>query len=240
MNVLILAGGFGTRLYPLTKNIPKALIKIKKKPVLEHILNKIKKLEEIENIYLLSNNKFYIDFLEWLNKYKKENRLGEKIKIINNGVREEKRKKGAVKDLLHGLNVSNGSDVLVLASDNLFDFDLNELINLSYKKQKSAVALKQIKNLDLIKKYSCVLLDEENKISFFQEKPEYPRSNIISTFIYLLKKQDIDILKKNEKDLEKFKNIIHYLYTESDIYGKIFNENWLDIGSFEQLEKANL
>ena len=63
MKVLILAAGYATRLYPLTENTPKALLPIKGITILDHLLNKIKKIDEINEIIIITNNKFYPAFL---------------------------------------------------------------------------------------------------------------------------------------------------------------------------------
>ena len=68
MDILILAAGFGTRLYPITINLPKALIKLNNKPIIEHSIEKLNMLNP-ENIYILSNNRFYPKFLDWLKSY---------------------------------------------------------------------------------------------------------------------------------------------------------------------------
>ena len=124
MDILILAAGFGTRLYPITINLPKALIKVNNKPIIEHSIEKLNMLNP-ENIYILSNNRFYPKFLDWLKSYNNP-----KIKLFNNNINFEKEKLGAVRDLKNTLKLINSEEVLVLASDNLFEFDLRELYEL--------------------------------------------------------------------------------------------------------------
>jgi len=235
MQALILAAGFGTRLYPLTKEIPKALIKIKEKPIIEYIIENLEKIKEIETIYILSNNKFYINFLEWLDDFK--NKTAKKIKILNNGAYNEE--KGAIEDLKYTLNIIKKDDLFLIASDNLFDFNLQELINLSKEKNSSAVVLKTLEDKELIKRYNNILLDQENRIIFFEEKPKETRSNIFSTAIYFLKKQSIEKIKKhNFGKLNNFGEILGFLHKESGVYGYIHDGFWIDVGSLEELEKA--
>lgn len=238
MNVLILAAGFGTRLYPLTKNIPKALVDINKKPAIEYALNKISELEGIEKIYIISNNKFYINFLEWKETIKAENKeLADKIKIMNNGVNKEENIKGVVRELKDFLDIFEVEDcLLVLACDNLFNFDLNELIKLKKEKNSSSIALKKIENTELIRKYSSVLIDSNDKIIHFEEKPENPKSNLVSVFCYLLRNEDLRIIRDSKEVTQK--NVIEFLYDKTNIYGKIFSDFWIDIGSLEELTNA--
>jgi len=241
MQALILAAGFGTRLYPLTEEIPKALIKVRKRPIIEHTISKLQKIKELETIYILSNNKFYMQFLEWLDDFRNNNKNNnlKKIIILNNGVNKEKDAKGAIVDLQYALNIIKEDNLFVLASDNLFTFDLQNLINFAKEKNSSAVILKIINNLELVKKYSCVLLNEEEKITFYEEKPLLPRSNICSTACYLLKKQDLELVKNhNFTGTDAQGGVINFLYKKSRVHGKLFEDFWIDIGSFEELERA--
>lgn len=233
MQALILAGGFGTRLYPLTRDVPKALIKINGKSMIEHTIEKLKEAGA-EKIYVLSNNCFYTDFLEWLNNYKSDI----KIKILNNGINYEYEKKGAVSDFKFSLKFMENEDLLLIASDNIFDFNLNALVKLSNQKNSSSVILRKTKDLELIKRCNHIFLDKD-RITFYEEKPLNPKSNIFSVACYFLKKKDVDKIKKHRfRNNDNLGEIISFLYKESPVYGKIFDGFWADIGSKEELEKV--
>ena len=80
MKVIILAAGYGTRLYPLTKDMPKALLKVAGRTILEHILNRVEEVPDIDKIFIVTNEKFYKSLLEWKEKYK--SRIGIEIDAI--------------------------------------------------------------------------------------------------------------------------------------------------------------
>jgi glucose-1-phosphate thymidylyltransferase len=239
MEVLILAAGFGTRLYPLTKSIPKALVKINKKPAIEYIIDKVKGIPDLETIYVLSNNRFHINFVEWLDGFKRENSAS-KVKIINNGVNSEVEKKGAVADIKYAIEAINPKKgLLILACDGLFEFDLKEVIDLHKEKNSSVIAIKMLPDLELIKKYSCVTMEEDGRVSSFMEKPENPISNLCSIACYMLTREDLNkILNNPFRDMENMGNIVNFLTKESKVYGKCFNGFWIDVGSFEELDFA--
>ena len=233
MDALILAAGFGTRLYPLTHNIPKALIKLGNKPIIEHTLEKISNIPEIETIHILSNNKFYNHFTEWLNKL--EHPIKEKIKILNNNVNHELESKGVLGDLKHVLNLTDHEELLVLGSDNLYYLDLGKVIEKGRKKQGSVNALKKM-DKELIKIYGSALLDKNHKIINFEEKSQTPQSDLASIFCYYLTKPDLNKIKLHKPG--EIKTIIELLYKNANFYGHPFTEPWFDIGSLEELKRA--
>jgi glucose-1-phosphate thymidylyltransferase len=233
MQALILAAGFGTRLYPLTRDVPKALIRINEKPIIEYIIEKVKEAG-VEKVYVLSNNRFYPDFLEWFNNYE----TGVKIKILNNSVNYEYEKEGAVSDFKFSLKFLDNEDLFLLASDNLFDFSLKPLLELSEEKNASSVVLRKTDNPEIIKSCNHIFLDD-GKIIFYEEKPKNPKSNIFSTACYYLKKKDVEKIKKHSfRNNDNFGEIISFLYKQRPVYGKIFDGFWADIGSREQLEEV--
>jgi glucose-1-phosphate thymidylyltransferase len=65
MKAIILAAGYATRLYPLTLNMPKALLPIGGKPIIDHIVAQMDTVEELDEIYVVSNDKFAGHFEEW-------------------------------------------------------------------------------------------------------------------------------------------------------------------------------
>lgn len=239
MNTLILAAGFGKRLYPLTIDIPKALIEINGKPTIEHLIERIKEIKEIEQIYILSNNKFYINFIEWLKNFQSKDNHSIKIKILSNGINTEAEQRGAIADLIYALKTINCTDLFVLASDNLFSFSLKELYDLSLTKNSSTIAIRIIENKELIKKYSCVMLDKNYRIISFEEKPREPKSNICSTACYFFIKKDLNKIKLHAfNNFDHLGEIINFLHKKSRVFGKLSGGYWFDIGSVEELEKA--
>jgi glucose-1-phosphate thymidylyltransferase len=81
MKCIILAAGYATRLYPLTKNKPKPLLDVAGKPILEHILEKVSKVTDINEVFIVTNDRFYSCFIEWEKGY----RFPDKIRIVNDG-----------------------------------------------------------------------------------------------------------------------------------------------------------
>jgi glucose-1-phosphate thymidylyltransferase len=235
MKTIILAAGFGTRLGQLAENKAKSLIEVNEKPILEHILNKLSKIENMEEIFIITNNKFHKDFLEWKNDFK----YNQQIILINNNINSPKETLGAIGDLKNALKQISHQDILILAGDSLFEFDLNQLIKLSKERDSSTIALKVIENTNQIKKYSCVKINDQKKITYFEEKPKNPQTNLISTAFYFLKQKDLQkLIDHNFENSDNMGGLIEFLYKNSEVYGNVFQDFWADIGSPEELEKA--
>ncbi len=237
MRALILAAGYATRLYPLTEHQPKPLLKVGDKLIIEHILSKIEEIKGIEEVYIVTNDKFYPSFAALKNNLKTPLR----IEIINDGTKSNEDRLGAIGDIHFVIEQKMiKDDLLVIAGDNLFGFALPELVHFFQQKNSSVVAFHDLKNLEKVKgKYGVGIL-EGSRIIDFEEKPSEPKSALASTACYLFKKQDlscIGTLAKTKK-ADAPGNLIKYLAKNSEVHGFVFHQHWFDIGSFESLEEA--
>lgn len=241
MKVLILAAGYATRLYPLTLDTPKPLLKLRNKPIIDYIIEKIEQLEDIEQIFIVSNNKFYEQFNHWLNS--RNHNGGHKIKLINDGSINVEDRFGAVGDIhLVIKQESANDDLLIVAADNLFDFDLRQFIEFSLAKRPyhSICLYTENDHLDL-SKFGIAQLNSDSQILSFEEKPSSPKSNLISTCIYLLPKEKLNLVSRylelgNHHDTPGC--YIKWLTQSDKVYGKTFAGIWYDLGDFDSLSKA--
>ena len=180
---------------------------------------------------------FHHHFEVWLNHYD----YPKKIRILNDGTINNEDRLGAVGDINFVLKEEEVSeDLLVIAGDNLFGFNLNEYIQFFKEKNKSGVALFDIKDKQkVIKKLGVAVLEGE-KIVEFQEKPLEPKSTFASTACYYFKKGDLHLVEQAvEKGYaDNSGDLIRYLVQESEVLGFVFDEHWFDIGSHESLEEA--
>ncbi|MEM3538308.1 MAG: nucleotidyltransferase family protein, partial [Nitrososphaerales archaeon] len=182
MIAIILAGGYAKRLQPLTKDKPKPLLPIAEKPIIEHIIEKLSMLHEIKHIIISTNLRFESCFREWLSTKNYQN-----IEIISDKSTCEEEKPGAVK-ALEEITSNIQNDCLIIAGDNLFTADLKRMIEFYKKKSSPTIALYDLKRHDLVKHYATVLIDQDNRIIDFEEKPSKPKTTLIGTCIYILPK----------------------------------------------------
>ena len=237
IKVLVLAAGYATRLYPLTENTPKPLLKVGSKSIIEHILSKLETVKGADQVYVVTNDKFYPVFVDWSKRVKSPF----KLKILNDGTKNNEDRLGAVGDIHFVVKQEKiKDDLLVIAGDNLFGFSLFDFIGFFKSKNSSVVAFHDLKDKDKVKgKYGVGIL-EGSKVVDFEEKPLMPKSGLASTACYFFKKSDLshihNLLKAGKADAPG--NLIKYLAENSKVHAFVFDEHWFDVGTFESLEEA--
>ena len=235
MIAIILGGGYATRLWPLTKDKPKPLLSVAKKPIIEYIVEKLVELEVIKQIIISINLKFEPHFREWQSMYHNS------VEILVEKSRSEEEKLGAVKALAQ-ITSKVDDDCLILAGDNLFESDLDGMIQTFNEKKAPIIALYNVKSLDLAKQYSTINLDTDNRIIDFVEKPKIPKTTLIGTCIYIVPKRTLPRLKEYlEKGLGRDEPglFIEWLHRQEPVYGYILEGYWCDIGNLESYKKAD-
>ncbi|HRU74308.1 MAG TPA: sugar phosphate nucleotidyltransferase, partial [Caldisericia bacterium] len=225
---VILAGGFGTRLRPLTINIPKPMVPIANKPILHHIIKLLKKNGIKDLIIIL----YYQP--ELIKDYFKDGeKFGVNIKYIISD--EDLGTCGATalaKDYLK-------DDFLVISGDVLTDFNLSEIINFHLKKKSIAtITLTRVSNP---LQYGIVITNEDGKIVRFLEKPSWGEvfSDTINTGIYILNPKIFDFVPE-KKEFDFSKNLFPLLLKkELPIFGYISSGYWKDIGNVKEYKIAH-
>lgn len=237
MKVVILAAGYGTRLYPLTENTPKPLIEIHGKPIINYLIEKIKSLEvdfSIKKISVVSNDKFYKNFLAWKETYKLD------VEILNDGSRSQDRL-GAIKDIKFAMD-SSASDWLVLGGDNLFEDNLKGFMDFAKsKKTYPLVGLYDLKSKDTASRYGVVGIDQDSQIVKMEEKPTQPFSSLVASCIYFFPKTTLKWLEEylslgHSKDASG--QYIKWIIEKTKVYGYVFDGRWVDIGHIDTLREA--
>jgi len=239
MNVIILAAGYATRLYPLTLNKAKPLLEVAGKPIIEWVLDNLADVPDLGTIYIVTNDKFANDFQAWADRYQ-DRQPGFKLKIINDGSKSDDDKLGAIGDINFVITREGlaQSDLLIIAGDNLFSESLRGFVNHT----KKTVAMVAVGDLQPIKKYGNITIDSNNIITHFEEKPEKPRSTLAALAIYYYSHAVVSLLTtylaagNNPDQPGRF---VQWLYQRKPVEAFQIKGKWLDIGSRETLEEAN-
>ncbi len=242
MNVLILAAGYATRLYPLTHNKAKPLLEVAGKPMIEWVLDNLAPIPDLEKVYVVTNNKFAADFQSWADEYvRRQPKL--KFKIVNDNSTSDQDKLGAIGDINLVVARENlaQSDLIVVAGDNLFSEPLAEFAEQA-KKSKATIATYDVGDLEAIKKYNNIETDANGVVTHFEEKPKEPKSTITGIALYYFSKEIIPMFttyidEGNNPDQPG--RFIQWLYQRQPVQTYLVNGTWFDIGSKETLEEAN-
>ena len=235
MKAVILAAGYATRLRPLTDSIPKQLLPVGGRPMVDWILEKIRDAG-IEDVHLTTNGRFAADFERWAS--------GNDVHVHDDGTMTNETRLGAIGNIeFVRREAALDDDLLVIAGDNLFDDDLADFIAFwRGKGEGSAVAVHDVGRLELATKYGIVDVDAEDRIASFVEKPEHPRSTLAATATYLYSRDHARLVRTyldegNPRDQPG--NLVAWLYPRAPVYAYRFAGGWYDIGDPGQLLEAD-
>jgi len=241
LKVIILCAGYATRLYPLTENMPKPLLPVGNKPILEWILERVEKVKGVDIVYLVSNQKFAGHFESWATKAK----YPWPVEVVNDQTTSNETRLGAIGDLAYVLKTKKvpPCDLLVIAGDNLFDFDLVSFVDYGNKKRPCGVtAVYDVGNKELAKQYGLVRTDEEGKILEFQEKPSVPATTLASCGLYWLPKETWSLLDRylvSGHNVDQPGHYMRWLAETAGLFAFSLKGKWLDIGDLVSYQKAN-
>ncbi|MFH1788831.1 MAG: DUF5752 family protein [Candidatus Altiarchaeota archaeon] len=228
MKAVILAGGFGTRLRPLTYTQPKPMLQIVGKPVIEHIIE-----------YLRSHGFFDIILTTNYLRDQVVNHLGygEKygVNIFYPFEEDPLGTAGSVKNISHLLNET----FLVIQGDNITDFDLNALVR--FHRQKGGLATMMVHTVPDPEQYGVVVADDSGMVRLFQEKPPQNecKSNMINTGVYVLEPEVLDYVPLNRK-FDFSRDLFPMLAERQMLYACPAEGFWTDIGQPSGFNKAKM
>ena len=182
MKCLILAAGYATRLYPLTENFPKPLLKVGDKTILDWLVDDVS--PAIDEFIVVSNHKFAHHFEAWA-KTKMQ-----KITVVDDGTSTNETRLGAVRDIALGL-AENTDDVLVMAGDNVLDFSLLSFVAFFREKGASCVMTHEENRLEKQRKTAIITFDQNKLINSYEEKPAEPKGNHAVPPFYCYRAEDV-------------------------------------------------
>lgn len=229
MKAVIMSGGFGTRLRPLTCNIPKPMVPMMNKPMMEHIVDLLKKHGITDIVATL----FYQP--EIIKDYFSD---GSKF-----GIKMQYRKAEA--DYGTAGSVRNAADFLnerfiIISGDVLTDFDLEKAIEFHEKKKaKATLVLTHVVNP---LSFGVVITDAGGKITRFLEKPSWGEvfSDTINTGIYIIEPEVLRLIPY-QKEFDFSKNLFPtMLEQDMGLYGYVADGYWRDIGNLNEYQEAHL
>ena len=234
MKCLILAAGYATRLYPLTENFPKPLLEVQGKTILDHLIDDIDTLGEVDEYVVISNHRFARHFSEWAGKRK------EKITVVDDGTETNETRLGAVRDIRFAIDTLGiDDDALVIAGDNLLDFSLTRFITYAKEMRASAVMRYFEAEAARLRKSGVLTVDGDGRVLEMQEKPESPKSNWCCPPFYYYTRDDLLKIGEALADgcgADAPGSYVAWLCLRSTVYAMEMPGRRYEIGNLESLE----
>jgi glucose-1-phosphate thymidylyltransferase len=232
MHTIVLAGGYATRLWPITKNRPKMLLPIGEQTVIGTIFEALEQEPRIDDVYVSANEAFAADFEAYLadTDYEKP-----QLSIEDTTAEAEKfGVVGAIAQLVDRENLSE--DTLIIAGDNLISFDIAEFLDTFEATDGPTVAAYDVGSYKRASEYGIIELNDDEGIVDFQEKPDDPNSTLASIACYgftsdTLPKLNEYLTEDNNPDEPGW--FIQWLQSRETVRAFTFDEAWFDIGTPE-------
>ena len=242
MKLIVLAAGYATRLYPLTLNQPKPLLSVAGKPMVEHVLDNLKSLPEIDHIYVVTNAKFAGHFQRWADEYALKHESAP-ITIINDRTTDESNKLGAIGDIDLVLTEARiDDDIIIVAGDNLFSHSLEAFGEFCRETGKPVLGVYDVGDLEEIKKYNAIEIDDQDRIIYFEEKPPAPKSTLTGIALYYYPRTTLALIQQyiaEGHNPDQPGRLVQWMYQRAPFYIWRVPGIWFDVGSKETLEEAN-
>jgi glucose-1-phosphate thymidylyltransferase len=235
MKCLILAAGYATRLYPLTENFPKPLLKVQGKAILDWLIEDMDRSGVIDEYVVISNHKFAHHFDAWAAEKK------QKVTVVDDGTESNETRLGAVRDIQFALEqLDIHDDVLVMAGDNLLDFSLTTFIDYAQKKNTSCIMRYYEPVLQKLQRSGVVTLDDNQRVLDMTEKPAAPVSNWCSPAFYYYTAADAARIGEGIASgchTDAPGSYVAWLCKRADVHAMEMPGSRYDIGNLESYQK---
>jgi glucose-1-phosphate thymidylyltransferase len=237
MKALLLAGGYATRLRPLTNTTAKPLLPVGGRPMVDWIVDRVEESGEVGEIHVVTNDVYAADFERWARE--------RSIAVWNDGTRSNEDRLGALGDIAFAIDQGDleGDDLLVIAADNLFEFSLRDYV--AYFRAKgdgSTLAARRLGDRSLARLYGVVELGDGERVKAFEEKPDEPKTDLVATATYIYHRAHLPLLAQylaegNAPDPPG--RFPAWLCSRAPLYAYCFSDPWFDIGDPDQLLEAD-
>lgn len=236
MKCLILAAGYATRLYPLTENFPKPLLKVGDKSILDWLVDDIDTAGVVDEYVVISNHKFAHHFADWAKT------KSQKITVVDDGTSTNETRLGAVKDIQYAIEkLGLDDDMLVIAGDNVLDFSLTKFMQYAKSKQTSCIMRYYEPDDKKLLKCGVVTVDEGDKVLRMTEKSPTPETHWCCPPFYYYTRQDAKLVQKGIDSgcgIDAPGSYIAWLCTQTRVHAMEMPGKRYDIGNLESYEKV--
>ena len=254
MKCLILAAGYATRLYPLTENFPKPLLKVGDKTILDWLVDDISSSGLVDEFVVISNHKFSSIFAEWIEgrrhltaetfarKFYETAPKQPEIMVVDDGTSTNETRLGAVRDIKFAIDkLGLDDDMLVIAGDNVLDFSLVRFVEYAKAKRTSCIMRYYEADEARLHKSGIVEVDDCDRILSMEEKPSRPKSHWCCPPFYYYTKSDARLVGEGIASgcgTDAPGSYIAWLSTRVPVHAMEMPGRRFDIGNLESYHKV--
>lgn len=233
MKCLILAAGYATRLYPLTENFPKPLLKVGDKTILDWLIDDISASGLVDRFVVISNHKFARVFQEW---------APECVSVVDDGTSTNETRLGAVCDIQFAIDqLRLDDDMLVIAGDNVLDFSLRRFMDYAIAKGTSCIMRYHEPEEARLHKSANVLVDDSDRVLAMIEKPAEPLSHWCCPPFYYYTREDARRVKEGIASgcgTDAPGSFLAWLSSVSPVHAMAMPGKRYDIGNLESYKRV--
>lgn len=241
MKCLILAAGYATRLYPLTENFPKPLLKVGNKTILDWLIDDIDGSGLVDEYVVISNHRFAGHFTQWAQERVPEGN-GPRITVVDDGTSTNETRLGAVCDIQFAIDkLGLDDDMLVIAGDNVLDFSLQEFVRYAHDRKTSCIMRYFEPRHEKLVKCGIVEVDAKDRIISMEEKPAQPKSNWCCPPFYYYTKADARLVPSGIAagcGTDAPGSYIAWLCTQTPVHAMPMPGKRYDIGNLESYHQV--
>ena len=231
MNAIVLAGGYATRLWPITKHRPKMLLPLGDTTVIDRIYAELETVDRIDEVYVSTNERFAAAFAENLadGSFDKP-----RLSVEQTAAEDEKLGVvGALSQLVEREGITG--PLLVIAGDNCFGFEIDDFLDTFERRGAPTLATYDVGDRARATAYGVVEF-EGDRVVGFREKPEVPASTLVSTGCYAFPPDAPSLFRTYLEDGNNPDEpgwFVQWLHSRQPTYAYAFEDTWFDIGTRE-------
>ncbi len=237
MKALILAAGYGTRLYPLTRDRPKPLLPVGGRPLLDHLASNLDRVEGLREILLVVNGRFEEELRSWADRA--GGAIGTPVRVLSNGTRQPGERLGAVGDAAFAIErAAPDDDLLLAAGDNLFEFELHDMIRAAAGRPSAdaVVAVERRESTEGLERSGVAEVDDDGWIRRFVEKPEQPPGRTAAAPLHLYRRKTLPLFGRYVEaggETDAPGHFLEWLVPRRDVWAWTMSAPRHDIGTRE-------
>lgn len=239
MKALILAAGYATRLYPLTKDRPKPLLPlVGERTIIDTLVDELETLPDLDRVIVVTNHRFAGHFAAWAGS----RTFSKPVQVLDDGTDTPESRLGAIGDAAWTIREAGIDDVLlVAAADNVFAFRFREFVAFAEKKGTDCISCYRLDDAERLKRTGIVALSEEGRVTRFEEKPPEPWSDLAVPPVYLYRRETLPLFAEyladgNNPDAPG--HFVPWLLARRLVYAFRFSGVVMDIGTPRSYEEA--